>query len=211
MVWSLLVMALRKVFSDPCERMSNGLLTGKFSEPFSTECSMMCGMPVSSGGGVRKPAQKTLLSSRLTIFSKRAPLLSWRNRKPSPSSSGMNCRRSSVKPCRVWPTAGPGSAFFSAPTAGRAAQASAMMTNASIVLFMDPPLIMKRLSVGPGHGPGRRLSVMAHRHPGRRAGQRGEDATAAARVISAARGRAGASPPAPRSPRRRCRSPAAWR
>jgi len=74
MVKSLAVIALRNVLSDPFANTSNGLLTGKFLEPFNTECSMMWGVPQSVFGVVLKAMQNVLLTSSAAILSSRAPL-----------------------------------------------------------------------------------------------------------------------------------------
>ena len=46
-------MAFRKACRQPFLMCRNGSLVGELSEPCSTECSRMCGTPVSSDGGVR--------------------------------------------------------------------------------------------------------------------------------------------------------------
>ena len=56
-------MALRNVLSEPLANSTKGSFIGYLSEPHSTECSIICGAPVESKGGVRNPMKKTLLSS----------------------------------------------------------------------------------------------------------------------------------------------------
>ena len=68
------VMALRKVLSEPLSISTNGSFTGKRREPQSTECSRMCGTPVSSLGRVLKLHEKTLFSSSASTERTSAPV-----------------------------------------------------------------------------------------------------------------------------------------
>ena len=58
-------------------RLTKGSLTGKRSEPHSTECSRMWKTPVSSAGGVLKAMAKDLLTSGVASQRARAPVASW--------------------------------------------------------------------------------------------------------------------------------------
>ena len=60
-------------------RWTNGSLTGKRSEPHSTECSRMWKTPVSLAGGVLKAIEKALLSSAQASHITRARVASWRS------------------------------------------------------------------------------------------------------------------------------------
>ena len=76
MVLSGNVRALRNVCIDVLSRLTNGSLTGKRSEPHSTECSRMWKTPVSLVGGVLNAIEKDLLVSSLAIHMRRAPVAS---------------------------------------------------------------------------------------------------------------------------------------
>ena len=87
-------MAFKKVFKDPLTSSTNGSFTGNLSDPQSTVCSMICGTPVLSDGGVRKPMQNTLLLSSLLMRNIFAPVFLCSKIIPSEFSSGIcfTCR-----------------------------------------------------------------------------------------------------------------------
>lgn len=68
-------MAFRNVFSEPFDNRSNGLFTGKFLEPFRTECSRIWGVPASDSGIVLNAMLNVLFGSSAKIFKTRALLL----------------------------------------------------------------------------------------------------------------------------------------
>ncbi len=67
-------MAFKNVFSEPFTNSTNGSFTGNFSEPHNTLCSKIWATPVLVSGGVRKPMEKTLFSSSLSIKNNLAPV-----------------------------------------------------------------------------------------------------------------------------------------
>ncbi|OQC68849.1 MAG: hypothetical protein BWX47_01593 [candidate division Hyd24-12 bacterium ADurb.Bin004] len=89
---------MRKVLSEPFSSSTKGSFEGNFREPQSTECSMIWGRPVLSGGGVRKPIMKTLSSSRFSNFTRRAPLFTCSNLRPLEPISFMSWISVSLKP-----------------------------------------------------------------------------------------------------------------
>ena len=78
MVLSEKVRAFRNVCIELLSRCTKGSLTGKRSEPQSTECSRMWKTPVSLAGGVLKAMAKALLSSAQASHMRRAPVAAWR-------------------------------------------------------------------------------------------------------------------------------------
>eukprot|EP00966_Prymnesium_polylepis_P245817 5686229-Prymnesium_polylepis.2 len=99
MVLSAAVIAFRNVFSEPFSSSTNGSFSGYLREPHSTECSRMCGTPVSSVGRVLKLALNTLFSSSASIESTSAPVCLWRySALVRPRSGTDSSRRSSNFP-----------------------------------------------------------------------------------------------------------------
>ncbi len=86
-VISLPVMAFKKVLREPLDNTSKGLFTGKFLEPFNTECSRIWGVPASDSVTVLKEMQKVLFTSSFDIFNNRAPERSCWNKRHSASTS----------------------------------------------------------------------------------------------------------------------------
>jgi hypothetical protein len=72
------VIALTKVFNEPFSSSTNGSLARYLREPPSTECSIMCGSPVESAGGVGKTAANTLFSSSFVSDNSSAPVFTCR-------------------------------------------------------------------------------------------------------------------------------------
>lgn len=77
-----------------------------FSLPHRVVCSSMWGTPVSSGGLVLKPMEKTLFLSSLATCIYSAPVFSCCKCKAVSCSSGTCLERFSVKPCSCSPGSG---------------------------------------------------------------------------------------------------------
>ena len=61
------VIAFKNVLREPFTNSTNGSFVGKFLDPQRTECSIICGSPVLSAGGVLNPILNTLLLSSFSI------------------------------------------------------------------------------------------------------------------------------------------------
>ena len=76
MVLSENVHAFKNVCREPFNNSTNGSFVGYFFDPFNTECSIMCAIPLSSYGGVRNAMENALLSSSVFKYMTCAPVLS---------------------------------------------------------------------------------------------------------------------------------------
>ena len=99
------VNAFRNVAKDPFASCTNGSFTGYFSEPHSTECSIMCGTPVSSYGSVRNPIANVLQSSSRSNQTSSAPFFSYSIRTIRPLISGRSVIDFTANPLTLSPTA----------------------------------------------------------------------------------------------------------